>query len=373
MLRKNVVWMASMVFVLAAFFGAPPAQAGVDYVIHITVDALRGDLLKNLVANTPATYPNFKRLQDQSAFTYNARTDFNFTETIPNHVSVITGRPVNQPTGQPNTVHHGYSNNFPGATHTLHANGNPNLPYVSSVFDVVHDNGLSTALYASKTRLAILDRSYNATYGGLDTIGVNNGRDKIDFSTLVDGGSAGIVNSLVTNMAAASKNYTLLHLVEPDTVGHATGWGNAAWNASVGVIDSRLGQLFTLIDNNATLRDHTAIILTADHGGGVGVHTTATAWENYNIPLYVWGAGLPMGSDLYSISTNRFDPALLRPDYNAAMQPFRNGDTANMALSLLGLGPIPGSSMIPTLIPEPATLLLVCGMAAAALRRRGRN
>ena len=35
----------------------------IDYVIQISVDALRGDLLKNLVANSPLTYPNFARLQ----------------------------------------------------------------------------------------------------------------------------------------------------------------------------------------------------------------------------------------------------------------------------------------------------------------------
>jgi hypothetical protein len=39
------------------------------------------------------------------------RTDFTHTVTIPNHTCMATGRPVLQPDGQPNTVHHGYTNN----------------------------------------------------------------------------------------------------------------------------------------------------------------------------------------------------------------------------------------------------------------------
>jgi hypothetical protein len=361
----------SLVLLLCCIGEAFAAQA--DYVIHITVDALRGDVLKSLIAGSPATYPNFRRLELESAFTYNARSDFDFTETIPNHASVLTGRPVSQPAGQPNTVHHGYSANFPGPNDTLHANGNPNVPYKASTFDVAHDNGLSTALYASKTRLTLFDRSYNATNGALDTIGADNGRDKIDFSTLVDGTSAGITNTLVTRMATSPARYTFIHLVEPDTVGHASGWENAAWAASVATIDSRLGQIFNAIASSPTLNGHTAIVLTADHGGGVQIHLNPTAWQNFNIPIYVWGAGLPANTDLYTLSPNRFDPgAMGRPDYNAAQQPWRNGDTANLSLALLGLSPIPGSTMQPVLVPEPSTFFLASALVAILVNARRR-
>jgi hypothetical protein len=358
------------------------SRAEVDYVIHISVDGLRGDVLQRIVATPPnpasTTYPSFRRLQTEGAFTYNARSDYDFTETVPNHITMITGRPVNQPAGQPNTVHHGYSNNFPGGTHTIHANGNNAVPYKASTFDVVHDNGLSTNLYTSKTRLAILDRSYNATNGALDTTGPDNGRDKIDNAQLVDNTSANIVTNLVNSMASTPRNYTFLHLVEPDTVGHASGWENQAWYDSVKLIDDRLSQLFVLIDNNMILRERTAIVLTADHGGGVQVHVDETAYQNYNIPLFVWGADLPAGANLYDLSTNRFDPGLTRPDYNAAQQPWRNGDTGNLALALLGLPPIPGSVMRPELVfvPEPSGALLALGGLVAvrlvASRRRKR-
>jgi hypothetical protein len=316
----------------------------VDHVIHISVDGLRADVLRELIATSPSSYPNFYRLESEGGYTYNARTDFTQTETIPNHLAMVTGRPVSQPAAQPNTVHHGYTNNFPRPGDTVHAQGNPEVPYKWSVFDVVHDQGMSTAVYAAKTRLEILDRSYT---------------DKIDVSQYVNDTSAGIVDSLVTNMTVAPHNYTFLHITETDGAGHAAGWVSQRYNEAVATADARLGELFGLIDTSPALRDNTALIITTDHGGGVGrprggfggpnvrAHDDPEAAVNYTIPFFVWGAGLPAGSSLYDALTNRFDPADQRYDYDAVRQPLRNGDSGNIALALLGLDPIPGSTLIP--------------------------
>jgi hypothetical protein len=97
------------------------------------------------------------------------------------------------------------------------------------------------------------------------------------------------------------------------------------------------------VETNAALAGRTAIILTADHGGDGSSHGDETNVFNYTIPFYVWGAGVQHGS-LYDMNcTTRTDPGTSRPLYTAAGQPIRNGDSGNLALSLLGLGPIPGS------------------------------
>jgi hypothetical protein len=337
-----------LVFVTAS---AVHALDQVDFVIHISVDALRGDRLKTLVDDPVNSLPSFRRLQAESAFTYNARTDYDFTETIPDHTSILTGRPVNNPSGDPNdAVGHGYTVNFPQPGDTIHDDGNDAVPYKSSTFDVVHDHGLSTAMYASKTRFDVFDRTWSGA-GGPDLVGADNGADKIDIAMTRDGPSATIVNAFIAAMNEAPKDYTFLHIVEPDTAGHASGWEGAAWTTAVTTVDSRLAQVFNLIDNSDALRDHTAIVLTADHGGGGGSnpknHTDAEFYKDYNIPMFIWGAGLEPGSDLYASMENRFDPAMDRPDYLAEQQPLRNGDTGNIAMQLLGLPEIPGSFMHP--------------------------
>ncbi len=363
-------------------------MAVVNHVIHISVDGLRGDFLETRVNNSPLLYPNFKRFVDEGATTYNARTDYTHTNTIPNHTSMLTGRPVSQPAGLPDTTHHGYTlNSNPSSTATLHNAGNPNLSYVDSVFGVAHDNGLSTALYASKSKFIIYEQSYNATAGALDTTGVDNGRDKID--TYVQKSTASVASNLqadyLADMPTSEYNYTFLHYRDPDSFGHGAGWGSTFWDTAVQQVDGYLGEIFDLVETDAGLLNDTVIIVTSDHGGlNFGHSTPASAPEHYTVPVLIWGPGVASGIDLYSLNpTSRLNPGTGRPTYTDANQPIRNGDTGNLALGLLGLGPVPGSlinqsqdlSVIPAAVPEPSSLasLFAAVLCVGRSSRRDRN
>jgi hypothetical protein len=346
---------------------ALPIDVAVTRVVQISLDGLGATYLKAYVANSPAQFPNFVRLMQESAFTMNARCDYDISETVPNHASMFTGRPVRQPAGEVNTIHHGYDNNFPTSLETLHNAGNANVPYKSSMFDVAHDYGRTTAFYAGKTRLAICERSYNETNGAPDVVPTagDNGKDKIDFASVLDISGPAIsneVNLIVADLIGpAPKHYSFIHIAEPDLTGHAQNWGTPNWSNAVRMVDAQLGRIIDAIDANPVLLDQTALIVTADHGGG-GVlrsgHTEAYHITNYTVPFFLRAPGIPGGSDLYALFTNRGDPGTNRTDYSTRPQPIRNSDGSNLALSLLGLPPIPGSYMVPILTGPRTTLTM---------------
>ena len=106
------------------------------------------------------------------------------------------------------------------------------------------------------------------------------------------------------------------------------------------------GDVFELVEKTPALRGQTVIILTADHGGKGHNHADPAEPLDYTIPFYVWGANVPAGKDLYALNpASRLDPGTARPAYSAAVQPIRNGEVANLSLALLGLGPVPGSTI----------------------------
>lgn len=340
------------------------------HVIHLSADGLGGIHLRNLLTNAPEFYPNFRRLLTQGAGTLNAHCDYTSSETLPNHTSMVTGRPVQQPAGMANTVHHGFIYNYTYPGWTLHNMGNPNLEYVPSVFDVIHDHGLSTALYVAKTKLGIFQLSYDVTQGAPDLVGDDNGNNKVDQALVTTNDSELLIAALPGLLLNNPPNYLFLHLHDMDSWGHYWGWGTPLWNAAVGVIDGYLGMIFACIDSNPELRGHTAIILTADHGGGSPLYTHAYPGHplNYTIPLIVWGPGWPAGADLYTLFSNRFDPGGSRPDYTAPQQPLRNGDSGNLALLTLGLPPVPGSFMVPQLWSQTMRLTMTKTDAGGRLR-----
>jgi hypothetical protein len=319
----------------------PCALRGAEHVIHISVDGLNARLLQAAIDAGDA--PTFKRMQEEGAWTNNARTDFTHTVTLPNHTSMITGRPVLQPEGMENVVCHNWTlNGVSQRNSTLH-NNNPQAGYVASTFDVVHDAGLSTALYTGKDKFVIYTQSYGETGGAQNP----HGRNKID-SYLYHEDEAPIYSAtlnerFLADMAARHFAYAFVHYRDTDSAGHALGWGGSAYRQAIKNVDRYLATVLRLIETDKELAGRTAIVLNTDHGGMWFSHGNPEFPPDYTIPVIVWGAGVGRG-DLYKINADsRTDPGEGRPDYCTPQQPIRNGDTGNLALSLLGLGPIPGS------------------------------
>ena len=344
-LCANLVPFAACAFVLsvAPAAASPGAAAGARdaeapggsiprYVIHVSVDGLRGDAVPRL---GPANVPHFYRMIVEGASTDNARTDFDYTITLPNHACQLTSRPVLGAEG------HGLSyNSDDGRTlELIHGS------YVAGVFDVAHDNGLGTALYTSKSKFALFDRSWNESNGAPDATGDDDGRDKID-TYLYSAATEALIDSFVAHSTAAPARYSFIHLVDPDAVGHSAGWESGAYFDSVIKVDGLIGRIFDLATHNPLLEGKTWIVVTADHGGIAKDHSNALLAANYTVPMFVWGPGVPPGTDLYYLSAaTRLDPNSGSPPYSVTPQPIRNGEAANLALYLLGLGAVPGSSI----------------------------
>lgn len=309
-----------------------PAAIQVDHVIHVSIDGLRPDGVTTL---TQEQVPNFYRLRREGAFTDNARTDVDFTYTLPNHTGMITGRRVLGPEG-----HNYTANSFPAPTVNLHENQEM-IPYVSSVFDFVHDNGLSTALFASKTKFILYDQSYDSLNGAPDIVGTDDGRDKIDVY-VNRANTADLVSEYRTAMEDFLFNYSFIHIRDPDSAGHGSGWISSAWFDAVKRADGYLGSLFDLVESTPALKNNCLIIITSDHGGTGFSHGDASNPLNYTIPFYVWGPGVLGGSDLYDVNIEgRKEPGVERTSYEDPVQPIRNLDAANLALDSLGLDPFP--------------------------------
>ena len=346
-MRPRRAWFT--LFVLVALGTRADAA---DYVIQVSVDGLRGDILATMLSqDSTHTLVGFQRFVTEGATTFNARADYGVTVTLPNHTTMLTGRPVLQPAGQAITVHHGYtSNSDPPLATTLHNSGNLAIPYKASVFDVAHDAGLSTALYASKTKFVLFDRSYNEVNGAPDTDGIDFGRDKIGrYVSMSTGSPATAANMNAAFVAELRTNppiYSFVHYVDLDAVGHSLGWGSPAWLGAVRNVDRYLRDILATVDSIPLLSGHTVVLVTADHGGFGTDHSDPNLSADYTIPFLVWGVGIARGADLYALNPAiRANPGTSRPDYNAVPQPIRNGEAANLALKLLGLGPVPGSSI----------------------------
>ncbi|CAI9408847.1 alkaline phosphatase family protein [Nocardioides sp. T2.26MG-1] len=289
------------------------APAWPTHVLAISVDGLGSAALEQL---GPDGAPTLHRLLTEGAGTLNARTEVEQTVTLPNHASMMTGRRIDATRGGHGVT---WDHDRPRSTVQKGA-GHP----VASIFSTVHAAGGSTALYSTKSKFALYDRSWPR---GIDLFRVRENQRRLVAMARAD-------------LADGAPEFTFLHVSLPDRFGHQYGGLSAEYLAAVERTDAQLGSLV-----RALAGTDVAVILTADHGFAAGVkdHSGRRNIQNYRIPFLVWGDGVATG-DLYAMNDGFADPGTTRTTY-AGKQPVRNGDVANLAASLLGLDAVPGSGI----------------------------
>jgi hypothetical protein len=316
--------------VIEAAPAAASADDAINRVLAISIDGLNPRAIRKLGSKGA---PSFHRLMREGAYTLNARTEYEMTKTLPNHTGMLTGRRIN-------AKKHGHGIDFNSDTGTtVHKQAGR---YVASVFDVVHDRGGRTALFSAKTKFKLYQRTWN-THGRSDKVGKNNGKKKIDRVTL-DTNNTRLVRAVNADLKASPRTFTFLHLSLPDVAGHKHGFMSKKYLTAVKETDRLLGTVLNTVAAKPSLKAHTLVVLTADHGGNGASHGNRTKLQNYRVPFMAWGPGVDKGRNLYAINTSVRSPKTSRPSY-AGKQPIRNGDVANLATDVLDLPPVPGSKL----------------------------
>ena len=286
-------------------------------VLAVSIDGLRSSAITQLGR---AGTPTLHRLMAQGASTLNARTEREMTVTLPNHTGMVTGRRIVASQGGHGVT---WNDDRKRPATVQRAAGHD----VSSVFRVVHNASRQTALFASKTKFSLFERSWDA--------GIDRYRMRFD--------NARLARLTRKDLLAHNRGFTFLHLSAPDEAGHARGWGSRAYLDAVRATDRRLGRIVQTINTHGRLSKHLVLLVTADHGGAGKNHADATRLVDFRVPFLVWGPTVARGANLYQLNPDYANPGEQRTSYADSRQPVRNGAVANLALDLLGLGAVRGS------------------------------
>lgn len=312
-------FLITLLVLLSPYLGyAQDPKPLAKHVILISFDGFRPDLITNLGPKADT----FNRMIREGASTLNARTDDDYTVTLPNHTCMITGSPVLGPDG-----HHVTDNTI--VTRTVHDYAGR---HVNSIFDVLHQNKRHGAMLASKLKFNIYEHSF-----------------PIDIVSLTDHDDLKTLEVFEKLAKKGLPDFIFMHFAGADYVGHAHTWSftpGSEYLKEAVVLNQYLKRVLEAVGGNASLADSTVIIVTADHGGEGGGHSDVKNPRDYTIPFIIWGKPVAKGVDLYRINGDRrVDPASRRINNNQELQPIRNGDAANLALSLLGLPSVEGSTI----------------------------
>jgi predicted AlkP superfamily pyrophosphatase or phosphodiesterase len=255
-----------------------------EHVVVISIDGLRPDAIDEAGAQT------LRALIRRGAYCPKAQT-VRPSITLPGHTSMLTGL---------DTWRHGVISNDDQPGHVA----------VPTVFALARRAGLSTAMFFSKFSL-----NYLADPARIDTVfGPVPQQPSARLlapesaATAEEAARRAARNDVTPERLAAAfadawgrKAYALsvAHIREPDRTGHREGWMSPAYLDAVRAADRAVGSMVESIALAGVL-ETTAIIVTADHGGGRGlrrhvIRSDPGNPENVTIPWICVAPGVRPG------------------------------------------------------------------------------
>jgi predicted AlkP superfamily pyrophosphatase or phosphodiesterase len=239
-------------------------------VVLLSIDGLRPDAIETFAA------PTLQRLAREGS--YAKASTILPSSTLPSHTSMLTGQPPER--------HHVIWNTVLSA--------DTDLVDAPTIFGVARAHGYRTAAFFSKPKFHPLQRPGTLDYS--EAPGGWFGRWSSDRT----------VTDVERYLAKSQPNVLFVHLADPDTAGHGSGWMSDAYARAVGTSDRAVGRL--LAAANATFgQGNFTFIVTADHGGHDKGHGTSDP-RDVIIPWIAWGQAVTAGP-LASTAVRTMDTA----------------------------------------------------------------
>ena len=263
---------------------APP-PVGAKHLVLVTIDTLRADRLSCYGSRTVST-PHLDAIAAQGALCPDVSVQAPLTR--PSHVTLFTGR-------------------YP-AEHGIRDNVAPALvAEVPTLAERLKGQGFETAAFVSSivlSRQSGLARGFD-TYSDRFEAGADDARFLNTIQRRGDGPTAEAIAWLEAH--PASRTFVWLHLYDPHDPyeppePYATRYADRPYDGEVAFADDLVGRLDAALDRLGRRAD-TLLIVTSDHGEGLGDHGEAVhgffVYEStLAVPLLMRGPGSPAGTRL---------------------------------------------------------------------------
>jgi arylsulfatase A-like enzyme/Flp pilus assembly protein TadD len=264
---------------------AAPAARTARHVLVVTIDTLRADRV-GAYGNTTVATPNLDRLAREGAMALHASAHAPLTR--PSHISLFTGL-------------------YP-AEHGIRDNVSPPLGKdVPVLAEILQQRGFRTGAFVSSIVLSKqsgLGRGF-AHYSDQFEVGEDDARF---LNTIQKRGDTTVAEAVAwLGEPGPERRFGWVHLYDPHDPyeppePYASRYADRPYDGEVAWSDELVGRLDTAL-GAAGLRDDTLLIVTADHGEGLGEHDEAVhgffVYETtLRVPFIARGPGITAGTRL---------------------------------------------------------------------------